>query len=257
MGHCTVASALDLPLKALPAREWATDRSDVWWTMWLPLALAAALIAIRAAAPDFYLTYVLPEGYGLLELGHFFIPLAGFILCVQMLRLDVVKRSRLLWYAIVFFAISSFYIAGEEHSWGQHFVNWNTPAYWAEINRQQETNLHNISPWFNQRPKLVFELALLIGGLIVPLVQRNTAPFKQPLLALLTPPAALIPTLLMALLFKGMDQIDKHVLPGAQLFLRPSEVVETFEYLFLLYYLIVLRRRVRVLEAAGVTEVML
>ncbi len=40
-------------------------------------------------------------------------------------------------------ALGSLYIAGEEMSWGQHFFHWNTPEYWAEVNRQQETNLHN------------------------------------------------------------------------------------------------------------------
>jgi hypothetical protein len=33
---------------------------------------------------------------------------------------------------------------GEEVSWGQRFVNWNTPGWLEAINLQGETNLHNI-----------------------------------------------------------------------------------------------------------------
>src|SRR6185437_12681351 len=45
------------------------------------------------------------------------------------------------------------YTAGEEMSWGQHFFHWKTPEYWAMVNRQQETNLHNIYPAFEQWPR--------------------------------------------------------------------------------------------------------
>jgi hypothetical protein len=33
---------------------------------------------------------------------------------------------------------------GEEISWGQRIIGWETPKYLQEINRQQETTLHNI-----------------------------------------------------------------------------------------------------------------
>jgi len=245
------------PLDVIPARAWAPDGRDRWWVLAIPVVLVIALILIRIFDPDFFHAWVLPEGYGVLELSQFLMMVAGFVLCVRMIRMPIVRESRLLWWAMLFFALSTFYIAGEEHSWGQHFVNWNTPSYWAEINRQQETNLHNISPWFNQRPKLVFDLAILIGGIIVPLIQARTAPFRQPLLALLTPPLALVPVALIALAFKVIERLDKHILAGADLFIRPSETVETFEYMFVLFYLIVLARRLTALERAGVRQITL
>jgi hypothetical protein len=177
-------------------------------------------------------------------------------LCFTALGFHIVKNSRLLWFAVLFFAIAAFYIAGEEHSWGQHFFNWNTPSYWSEINRQQETNLHNTSAWFNQRPKLLFDAAMFIGGLVVPFIQVWTGPFRQPLLALLTPPLAIAPAAAIALAFKVVDDLGKDVF-GTPLYTRPSEVVETFQYLYMLYYVIVLRRRLSALDAAGVKQVTL
>ena len=242
------------PLDAIPASAWAPGRADVWWWGVLPAVILAVVVGTHFAAPDFYVAHILPEGYGFLELTQFLLAGAAAFLCASLLRYDVVKGSRLLWLAVLFFALAAFYIAGEEHSWGQHFFNWGTPGYWAEINRQQETNLHNTSPWFNQRPKLLFDAAMFGGGLIVPLAQRWTGAFRQPLLALLTPTLVIALPALIALVFKGVDDIGKDVL-GTSIYTRPSEVVETFQYLYMLYYVIVLRRRVKALDAAGVTHV--
>lgn len=38
-----------------------------------------------------------------------------------------------------------FFIAGEEFSWGQRLVGWNTPDFLIENNEQGEFNLHNLS----------------------------------------------------------------------------------------------------------------
>lgn len=250
----TGPNALAAPLNVIPARAWAPDRSDAWWWGGIPAAILVLVLVVHAVSSDFYRAYVLPEGFGFLELTQFFLAAAAAVLCFSTLRFQVVKSTRLLWLAVLLFGIAAFYIAGEEHSWGQHFFNWNTPAYWSEINRQQETNLHNTSAWFNQRPKLLFDAAMFIGGLVIPLIQLRTGPFRRPLLALLTPALAIAPAAVVALVFKGVDDIGKDVL-GAAIFTRPSEVVETFQYLYMLYYVVALRRRLAALDAAGVTQV--
>src|SRR5690606_9029396 len=60
-------------------------------------------------------------------------------------------------------ALGCFYVGGEEVSWGQHFLNWDTPEYWRAINDQEETNLHNTSAWFDQKPRLLLELSVVVG----------------------------------------------------------------------------------------------
>jgi hypothetical protein len=247
------ASALPRPLDVIPDHAWTPDRSDAWWTTVLPVAVLAVVVAIHYAAQDFYIAHVLPEGFGFLELSQFILAAAASVLCFQALRLGVVKSNTLLWSAVLLFALAALYIAGEEHSWGQHFFNWNTPSYWSEINRQQETNLHNTSAWFNQRPKLVFDGAMFVGGLLIPFIQQWTGPFRQPLLALLTPSLAIAPAAAIALAFKVVDDIGKGF--DVSIYYRPSEVVETFQYLYMLYYVVVLRRRLGALEAAGVKTV--
>jgi hypothetical protein len=74
------------------------------------------------------------------------------------------------------------------------------------------------------------------------------------LIQLLTPSLVIAPAALIALVFKVVDDLGKDVLGGA-IYTRPSEVVETFQYLYMLYYVIVLRRRLRALDEAGVKQV--
>jgi hypothetical protein len=100
----------------------------------------------------------------------------------------------------------------------------------------------------------VFDAAMFIGGLVVPFIQLWTGPFRRPLLALLTPALAIVPAALIALVFKGIDDVAKDVLRSS-LFTRPAEVVETLQYLYMLFYVIVLRRRLKALDEAGVKHV--
>src|SRR3990172_6826054 len=72
------------------------------------------------------------------------------------------------WIALV--CLASLYFAGEELSWGQQVFQWQTPETWKEINDQQETNLHNISSWLDQKPRLLLQVGILFGGVLYPLL---------------------------------------------------------------------------------------
>jgi hypothetical protein len=70
---------------------------------------------------------------------------------------------------IVAMTAGSAYFAGEEASWGQHWFGWGTPEAFSRLNDQNETNLHNMSSWLDQKPRLALELWVLVGGLLAPL----------------------------------------------------------------------------------------
>lgn len=71
---------------------------------------------------------------------------------------------------ILLVTLGCFGFAGEELSWGQHFVGWSTPEAWSHLNDQQETNLHNTSGLFDQVPRGLLTLAALVGGTIAPIL---------------------------------------------------------------------------------------
>lgn len=224
------------------------DWSEAWWWLGVPVLTVVFVITTFHLFPDFYLTWVLQEGYSFLELGHFLIPLAASILAFRLLFHDYVRQHRLAFTWLLLCGIGCFYIAGEEHSWGQHFFYWETPDSWAAINRQDETNLHNVFGFLNHLPRTFLEIGILAGGLILPLAALSRPLAHHNRWALYLPANALVPVALGWLLFKTAATLHKD-LDMAPLVERPAEATETFIYLFMLFYVIVFARRVRELEA--------
>ena len=64
------------------------------------------------------------------------------------------------------------YFALEEISYGQHMFGWGTAETWKELNDQDETNLHNVHALFDQVPRALLSLGILIGGVILPLYRH-------------------------------------------------------------------------------------
>lgn len=68
--------------------------------------------------------------------------------------------------------IGAAYFALEEISYGQHMFGWGTGETWKELNDQEETNLHNVHALFDQVPRALLTLGILIGGVILPLYRH-------------------------------------------------------------------------------------
>lgn len=71
-----------------------------------------------------------------------------------------------LWVAL--WSLACIYFAGEEASWGQWYFGWETPAAIDRLNDQGETNLHNMSSWLDQKPRMLVELFVVLAGVIAP-----------------------------------------------------------------------------------------
>ena len=92
------------------------------------------------------------------------------------------ERSLALWFGL--FALGCLYFGGEEASWGQHWFGWATPESWRALNNQAETNLHNSNALagslLDQLPRNLLAVGMLVGGAILPLVQRARASTYTP-----------------------------------------------------------------------------
>lgn len=141
------------------------------------------------------------------------------------------------WLAIMI--LGSVYFAGEELSWGQHFVGWNTPEHWSSLNDQEETNLHNTSSLFDQFPRMVLTMAILFGGALAPIYRR----FRRIQLSKTTawywvfPTLECLPASLPVLLYRPI--LD---LIGAD-FVSAGEMKENAIALFIMIYVDSIRRR--------------
>jgi hypothetical protein len=96
-------------------------------------------------------------------------------------------------------ALFCFFVAMEEISWGQRLLGFQPPAYFLERNYQQEANLHNVVA--TDLRMLAFSLVIAGYGIALPLLAR--VPSLGRLLrrlAVVGPPAGLIPTFAASLL---------------------------------------------------------
>ena len=234
-----------------PYRPFTSDPgwNEAWWWLGLPVLAGAFVIGTYRIAPDWYQRYVIPEGYGILEVAHFVIPLFGLLIAGGLLFLPFVRARPLVFAMAAAGAISCLYIAGEEMSWGQHVFQWSTPEYWTAINRQEETNLHNTYAIFEKTPRSILEAAIFIGGLLVPLAALFWPWLRACRLSLFLPAAALVPTALGALIFKLIDRLQQSGYLTTLVF-RPSETIELYLYFFVFAYLLIFARRIKELEVA-------
>lgn len=214
--------------------------SKIWW-LYVPLAVMALQIPMEILLPKDVLTLLHSE-QGPHEFVEFLILVAAFFIAVATLRrIDWTNQKWLgVWVSIA--AVCCFYVAGEEVSWGQKFVQWSTPEFWAHFNDQNETNLHNTSSWFDQKPRIILLIGVIGGGLLLPLLRRYKAAWLPKKFEIIYPPDILWVTAFITLTVEAGDKLSEAL--GVPVFARGSEVVELYLFYFVLLYLIVLRRRI-------------
>lgn len=190
------------------------------------------------------------------ELGIVELPTIFFALWASWTAFSIVRdRKRLphpamaIWFAL--FVVALFIFAGEEASWGQSWFHWATPESYARINRQGETNLHNLSSLTEEIPKTLLIAAALLGGIIWPI--WAWAKKRGPYLSagwfgwlwpssLIWPAAAL--TWVMRITERLLVATDMEDLFRPQ-YIAIRESIEIYAVLFVLAYLWDVRRRMK------------
>jgi len=151
-----------------------------------------------------------------------------------------------------FLALLFFAMAGEEISWGQRYIGFETAAVFQELNVQNETNVHNM---FGYIADHMFVLLVFVWGCIVPFVYVHFRFFRQVLtsLGLPIPCAGLAVGMLLITLMQ--EQITNPLL-GQVYNLRVPELREflsaiAFLFLMLDSFRFLRPRRSEAVAAAG------
>ena len=150
----------------------------------LVIVFILMIIGIAAAwiNKDWFLQkYVVEDGF--IE-DITLIPLAVItITCITYLLRFARKKN--IWFFLVYlaFALGSFFILGEEISWGQRIFHFKTTEYFEEHNSQDEMNIHNLVLDGERLNKIIFTNALIAGVVIylvgVPLLYNKNQNFKS------------------------------------------------------------------------------
>lgn len=207
--------------------------------LWIPISVFVIQLGLDTVLPNDTKAWMYNEN-GPYEIGQVVVLAAAiFVALCTLIKMDKAAKGVMAWIALAL--VCCIYVAGEEISWGQQILKWNTPEYWSSINDQNETNLHNTTSWLDQKPRLLLELGVYFGGMILPLL-RKYKPGLLPLrFAPILPGSAVIVTAVVCFCVRLADMAaDATAIP---LFGRAAEVEEAYLYYFVLLYLLELKGR--------------
>ena len=184
---------------------------------------------------------------GMVEVATFVFLLIAIGFCVS--SLAVTRRPGLSGFLKTWLLIliaGAAYFALEEISYGQHMFGWGTADSWKALNDQDETNLHNVHALFDQVPRALLTLGILVGGVILPLYRyfRNIPLAESNRFYWQWPTLDCVTIGLLVILIRPFQEIfDTDVI-------STGETKELLFALFILLYCVSLHSRLRLKSAA-------
>jgi len=241
-------------------RDRGTYVPSLLW-LWLPLAYVAATLALWMIDEQTFRWWMIDEVTGVSENLTAILFLVSAVMAFRLAWSPAAGGLTLLRIVAVILGVMFFFVAGEEISWGQHLFGWQTPDWMAELNKQRETNLHNMAERaLDQKPRAIASILIVLGGALVPLwISRRGMPAfleRWPALAWLVPTGMMIPASLLVVLPRVFDRLqvwfDTSLPPPFDIPTRyHQELQETQIALVIFLYLLNLVLRVRRLNKDG------
>ncbi|HEY3217267.1 MAG TPA: hypothetical protein VGK93_12325 [Candidatus Eisenbacteria bacterium] len=223
------------------ARDWRlSTQVTAFLSLGLPLSVCVLGIATALVGKQAYKAFTREDGIAE-DLQVLCWGLALLLSVVVMRRLwKSGARAFVPMYLLLGLGIA--FILGEELSWGQRIFGWHTSAALSEVNRQGETNLHNINGveerirWFH----------FLVGayGTLLPLLlyrAQRGARFNDPA-SLLVPHYTLVPYFFATLAWRVQAILWE---PPRQLHFVINEYSEVMELVLAIGFLLFLLFQVR------------
>ncbi len=205
---------------------------------WLPLLLCLSCLIFFPLNWNFYYNLLTRED-GIIEWLTVVLTITACILVMKLVWNEYLSnRISIHLIFLLLFAAGCIFFAGEEISWGQRIIGIETKAispWLANVNRQNELNLHNIRAF--SKIRLIADMFCLIWGIILPLFYlKSTFPIKiiKPYIS----PSWLIPGFATCLLITTPLKICELIFGEIQWFeeLRLGELKETALGLVILLY---------------------
>lgn len=227
--------------------------NDLHRSIWLWCVPVPLLIHLGAwqldRQGDFFAKWIESES-GLIEntTALLLIPAAIFALGVASRLFRRTGSIYLIWFSGVALVCIGF--AGEEISWGQHWIGWDSPDFFVENNRQGETNFHNLNIHLGRVVKSVLTLVIIIGGLILPFRRspRTGITEQTPMrrfLDVITPTQVCVPAAAFVLGVRFIERLKTWFdLEWGFIAVNLKETQELYIALFLLIYVWSVRVRI-------------
>jgi len=124
------------------AKEWNISTNAMLWICAIPFIVAAVGAFTAVLGKSAYKWFTAEDGFS--ENLQVVFWLMTFLLCFFIARQEWRGGDRLVAALYGVLSVAVFFLIGEEISWGQRIFGWATSEEFAAINKQRETNIHNI-----------------------------------------------------------------------------------------------------------------
>jgi len=149
----------------------------------LVILAALTVFGFFLALYDKHLFRIYTREDGVIENGTVVALLAGAVVCFRRVHRLRGRRSLLFLSATVFLGLLYICVAGEELSWGQHFLKFKPPAFFQKNNAQHEANFHNLVVKGVKINRLIFGTGLFIAVVayctVFPLTYRRVPAIRR------------------------------------------------------------------------------
>ncbi len=180
---------------ALGAQDWGIKDSSLKAMLVVPFVIAASgAVAALMGKPAYKM---LTGEDKIAETLQVICWIISFVLTILIIKKSARANEKGVAVLFGILAVGIIFMIGEEISWGQRLFGWETPESYASINKQEETNLHNI-----HGVGFTFKwLHMIVGGYggLLPLVLLFTSVLQEhrKFLSRIVPHFTLIPFFLM------------------------------------------------------------
>ena len=149
---------------------------DLKPVIWIGLPLVSFLFCVSVAVfggADTYLRLISRSESAYLEHSTVVMLIPAFVMAFWLFfhSKHFFGRGLRIW--VLLLGLGSFYFAGEEASWGQHYFHWHTPDWVAKVSDQGETNIHNTHGIFDQFPRGLLPASAILSLIAPPLLIRK------------------------------------------------------------------------------------
>ena len=154
--------------------------------VYVALAVYIALAFSSLAMGNRLVGIVIPEDHFFELIGafSFFVTSLLFFYGFRIARKTLDKGWASVVKQLVYLGLGLLFLfgAGEEISWGQRILGFQTPQPLSQVNKQEEFNLHNLSAWEASKfldPDRLFDIFWFLFGVFTPAVALVAPSFKK------------------------------------------------------------------------------
>jgi hypothetical protein len=219
------------------ARAWNTSSAKVIVLWTLPVIFCLMGVVAALMGKNAYKAFTTEDGIA--ENIQVLMFVIAFVYCLRVVHKKANQREYLFAALYGILCVGLFFVIGEELSWGQRLIGWDTPENMRMANKQDETNIHNLHgvgdtiKWLH----LVFAAYGVFMPLIVARMKGLQRYSKQ--ISMVVPHYSLIPFFLIPLLwrlFRNLVEVPKRFYFVVSEYTEVIELVIAGAILFFVIY---------------------